>query len=55
MDRTVDAYSMVQCVSDSWNTLLPSLQRIAEKLEKLGFTYVNGEVVVMGLEESHNV
>lgn len=46
---------LVQCVSRAWNTLLPSLQLMAEKLGKLGFTEVNGEIIVAGMEVSENV
>ncbi len=34
----------MQYVSRTWNTLLTSLLRLAEKLEAQGFTYLNGAV-----------
>ncbi len=36
-------------VSARWNTLLPSLLRIADKLEVLGFEYVDGVVIAVEL------
>jgi len=38
-------------MSLAWNTLLPSLERLALKLEKLGFTYNEDIVTVTGIEE----
>lgn len=43
--------SLVRRVSLTWNTLLPSLERLALKLEELGFTYNDGIVTVTGIEE----
>lgn len=32
----------------SWNLFLPDLIRFSERLEELGFSIINGEVVVRG-------
>lgn len=36
---------MVRYVADRWNTLYPSLLLMHQKLEALGFVYVNGDVL----------
>jgi len=43
---------MAVLVSLRWNQLYPSLLFIAEELEKLGFTYHQGKVMVVKPEEA---
>lgn len=38
-----------------WNHLLLALHLIYSKLEKLGFIFVNGEVIYLGDKETGNV
>jgi hypothetical protein len=38
---------MVQGVSRRWNTLIPSLLQLAEKLEALGLTFVDGQIFLV--------
>jgi len=38
-----------------WNTILPNLISLAEKLEGLGFSYSDGKVIVCDLDDKNNV
>jgi len=41
--------------SRRWNTLLPSLLVLSEKLEEFGLDYVNNDVIVIEPEEVEHV
>ena len=41
-----DVLSMVSHVDITWNSFLPYLINLADKLESLGFRYVDGSVIV---------
>jgi len=43
-------HELVHLIDLSWNTIEPSLILMYEKLVRLGFVYVNGEVFVIDLE-----
>lgn len=34
-----------------WRTILKDFVLVAQKLEKLGFIYCNGEAMILGMEE----
>ena len=44
-EEPLDSY-MVSHVDITWNSFLPYLINLADKLESLGFRYVDGSVIV---------
>ena len=44
---------MVTSLSDSWNSLYPSLIRMHERLEELGFVNIDGFVSYPEMEEGN--
>jgi hypothetical protein len=49
------SFFLAGVVTRRWNTLLPSLILMADKLETLGLVYYNGEVTMIATEEAENV
>ena len=47
-----EAFSMVSHIDITWNTFLPYLIELTDRLETIGFRYVDNEVIV--LEEETN-
>ncbi len=46
-------FSLVSHVDITWNSFLPYLIQLTNKLEALGFRYVDNEVIVLK-EEKHD-
>jgi hypothetical protein len=46
---------MVSSLNHRWNTILPDLILVAEKLEALGFHYFDGKVTVEDLKGEDDV
>ncbi len=42
---------MVDNLDDGWNTIFQSLTRLYQKLKDLGFTYFEGQVSIIDIEE----